>query len=228
MHRFARHDLLYVTSAGRDRVCAILERECGGDGPRMAGMFASGRIPAIVRRMSACDQPDIGVGIAFPFRANGTRRRFATAITETEVETRLSPFSIPANGQDASIPVPEAFRRILDLAFVPPDSLGPFGACALQIVTGMPYLDERSDIDLLIHGQGLAALERANAALAALEETLNLKIDTEVILPSGFGVKLKELFSEQKSILVKSVSSVDVIDMCVVRQALPEDVCVSL
>ena len=93
-----------------------------------------------------------------------------------------------------------------------PGNLGVYGACALQLVTGLSYLHDRSDLDLIIRGEPIDGLRRINGMLAALESELGLAIDVEVLLGGGGAVKLKEFCSRQKTVLAKSIGSVEIVN----------------
>lgn len=215
-----RHDLLVLTTEGRERLCRNMRAGGAPSRDLMAELFGGFPIPAIVRRRAPCDQTGIGVGISFPVRENGQRLRFAAAVASSEIADMLSPYAIVERSWDMSIPPLRALRAIKDLDLTRPGNLGVFGASALQVVTGMDYLHSRSDLDLIIRREGIDSLQRIDRELSALERDMEIAFDVEVILGNGGGVKLKELCSRQKTILVKSILSVEIVNKHTAIQSL--------
>ncbi len=215
-----RHDLLSLTTEGRKRLCRhILDSDAPSRG-LMAELFAEFPIPVIVRRQAPCDRTGIGIGISFPFRENDRRLRFAAAVAAGEIMEARSPEAIAGMASDVSVPALRALRTIQELGLVRPGNLGVFGASALQMATGMSYLHDRSDLDLTVRREDFASLRRLAGKLSALEGAMGIAFDVEVVLGDGGGVKLKELCSQQKTVLVKSIFSVGIVNKHTAIQSL--------
>ena len=221
MYQPRRHDLLLLTQAGLDRLAATIRVSEDPAGTRMADMFAGFRLPVIVRRHSACDQTGIGVGISFPHRENGQRLRFAAAVMPREITEVISPYAIADKHFETLAPPLSALRKIKEIGCVQPGNLGIYGASALQVVTGLRYLHAQSDLDLIIRGETIESLININSVLSALETEMGVKIDVEIVLGDSGEVKMKELLSHQKTVLVKSMTHVDVIEKQVALSLLP-------
>jgi phosphoribosyl-dephospho-CoA transferase len=212
MHSFHRHDLLFLTPKARERICGQIRSDRGIHGDQMAEAFASGLIPAIIRRYAPCDHSDIGIGISFPLIVAGERLRFATAVTSAEIDEMISPYAVLGRPLDTTLPLLKALEKVKGLKLTRPGNLGVYGASALQVVTGLNYVHDKSDIDLIIREESIDVLRHAKEVLSALERQIGVAIDVEVILGSGNAVKLKELCSQQKTVLIKSILAVHVIN----------------
>ena len=86
-------------------------------------------------------------------------------------------------------------------------SLSVFGSAAMQALTGLPYLTPRSDLDLLLHPRGVAALHAGLALL--LRHAGALPLDGEIVFPGGAAVAWKEWSgSGEQRVLVKHIDGV--------------------
>jgi phosphoribosyl-dephospho-CoA transferase len=211
MQQLRRHDLLVLTPEGRKRLSELLRASAETSGEQMSEMFNDSRIPAIVRRHSPCDQAGIGVGLSFPIREGDRRLRFAASVTPAEIKAVISPYVLADGAFETSVLTLRVLRKIMDLGLMQPGNLGVFGATALQMVTGMRYLHDRSDLDLIVRRESIDSLSHLNNALLGLEREMGLKIDAEVVLGDVGEAKLTELLSQQKTVLVKSLLSVDLL-----------------
>ena len=211
MNTLQRHDLLVPTPACRERIAGLMADDSVAHGARMAEEFGTGNIPAIVRRNAPCDAGRIGVGISFPIRIKDSRLRFSAALLPAEIGAVISPFELLASTAQGGSPQLRALNAVRADLPVRRGNLGVFGACALQLATGADYLHDASDIDLLIRSESFTTLCETHALLSEFEHETSIRIDCEVILGSGGGVKLKELISKQKAVLVKTIHSVELL-----------------
>jgi phosphoribosyl-dephospho-CoA transferase len=179
---------------------------------RMAGLFAMGEIPGIIRRSAPCDGSGIGIGISFPLFEEGSRLRFATSVAAESIRAVQTPCDIIDLPFDSSVKPLQALAEIRQALPEWQGRLGVFGASALQIVTQLPYLHEGSDIDLVFNGGSPDALLEAHRVLQEVESLSGIRIDAEVIAGRRLGIKLCELFRNQKTVLAKTINSVEVLD----------------
>jgi phosphoribosyl-dephospho-CoA transferase len=190
---FARHDLVWLTSRGwqRVRASAPLEAIDALDLWRDAGW------PAVVRRAEA-DLPagEVAIGFALPPRRGpgpGGKLRVGCRVELSDIgrRTRALPLvgaldAVPAQWRDGlSALEGEAAEAGLGLAV--------YGSVALEALTGQPYLTPKSDIDLLLRPlnrkQLMAGLELLARHAAALP------LDGEVVFGDGRAVAWKELLA---------------------------------
>lgn len=81
--------------------------------------------------------------------------------------------------------------------------LGVFGSTAMATVTGLPYLHDASDLDLVLTPEPGARLGALGEALSLFEIKYRIHVDAEVALGEGYYGKLKELLSGSQTILAK-------------------------
>ncbi|NLB73371.1 MAG: hypothetical protein GX795_05010 [Firmicutes bacterium] len=86
--------------------------------------------------------------------------------------------------------------------------LGVWGSGALEIYTGLPYTDGRSDLDVVVAGVSMDEVARIVALADTLEKGFPVRIDVEVQLEEGWGVNGRELLSGRDTILVKGIREV--------------------
>lgn len=216
MVHFNRHDLVTISASARRKIyeelpaCArnwpLKEVEqlalCGYD-----GVFA----PGIVRRQDDAPPGILQIGLSSPYRRDGTRLRMSAAIPAAEVLERLTPY------QAAELP-PPACRRddalyallasVRALGKQTGVACGVYGSLALELATGLPYCHAGSDLDLIVRYEDPAALDAFYAQLCQLEAESNVHIDAELALRNGYGVKLKEFFSDSHYVLAKGFTDV--------------------
>ena len=206
---FARHDLVWLTHRGWERVRAAAPQEARGalDAWREAGW------PAVVRRAETeLAASEVAIGFAMPPRsADGGKLRVACRVELSDVMRRTR--ALPLVG--ALDTVPPAWRaalaRLEQEAAGVGLGLAVYGSVALEALTGQHYLRPESDIDLLLRPLSRAQLMAGLDLLAAHAESLPL--DGEVVFPDGRAVAWKELRAAFESapgtrVLAKAVERV--------------------
>lgn len=186
---FARHDLVWLTERGWERVRAGAPPDARAalDGWRDAGW------PAVVRRAETALAPgEVAIGFAMPPRAaDGGKLRVACRVELSDVQRRTR--ALPLVG--ALDAVPAAWRD--GLAALEREAAGAglglavYGSVALAALTGQRYVRPESDIDLLLRPLGRAQLMAGLDLLAA--HARQLPLDGEVVFPDGRAVAWKEL-----------------------------------
>ncbi len=216
MPAYARHTLLDITRRGRERIVAELAGR-GYDEAACAAMLlpADGpAAPGIVRREELAPRAGrIPVGFSF-WRADEERGRLRipSFVRPEEIER----VSLPEDAARALLDMdPRARRRtpalraaeaVLSRAAALPADLGLWGTAALEAHTGRLYTHAGSDLDLLLSPRPPADgadLRRCLDAVLAAEKKFSIRIDPEVLLPSGYGISLKEFLNEGATVLGK-------------------------
>lgn len=183
-----RHSLVWVTPAG----WRALEARETAWAEELAAWARAGR-PLVARRHDA-DAPSNEVCLGLPLPPHPTlgKRRIALRVPASALERIDEALALDA----VCATVPEAWR--LPLANLQSEAaaagigLRVFGSAAWQALTGLDYLSETSDIDLLFAPGNAAALRQGLALLAAHARALPL--DGEILFPSGRAVSWKEWF----------------------------------
>lgn len=186
-----RHSLVWLTAAGWDSV----QRNAGSEPIEVRDAVARWRAagwPLVVRRNEAgvpVDQVCLALALP-PHRATGHKPRIATSVARDGILRHTLPLTLASVLQTA----PQHWRAALlalhleTLDLLPP--LRVYGSLAWQAITGMPYLRQASDIDLLYAPTTRAELVQG---IALLQRTAGvLPLDGEVVFPSGAAVAWKE------------------------------------
>lgn len=182
-----RHDLLDVEPDAW--AVALAARPDLVDAPHLE-VWARRGWPVILRRRNPGEASDhIPIGLPLP-PADG-KRRIGLALPADTVRPR-PPVAL-AQAHDAA---PDAWRPTLAAL----DALGRrhglvprvFGSLLWQHLTGLAYLSDSSDLDLLWSVAGLID-RRLLDAIAALDTEAPMRLDGEMILPDGRGLNWREL-----------------------------------
>ena len=83
-----------------------------------------------------------------------------------------------------------------------------FGSLAWSMLTGLDYLTDGSDLDLLLPVSRGSDLVRLTAELAAIEAVAPMRLDGELVRDDGAGVNWRELHAGVGEVLLKTSSGV--------------------
>ena len=197
-----RHTLLRLTDAGAGLVWASREALYPGEvawadmWPRFYGL------PVITRRQVLPGEA-IPVGLSLPIRQDGGRYRLASCVPASEVESAVSPTQAAELCAGRTLPVSGLVAELLCDAPSLGVSVGIFGSAALEAVTGLPYRHAGSDLDVLLIPRDVPDMPALAGLLQRLEENYHLSIDAELALGEIQYVKLKELCTGSRTVLVK-------------------------
>jgi phosphoribosyl-dephospho-CoA transferase len=211
-----RHNLLDLTDEGRKWALAALapssrNREAAEDVRRLVmDGYGSTNAPGIARREESPNaSPElVPVGFVSPWLDLGGRVRVATFVLERHVSRVTTPY------ETLRLPFRARNTCLTALALAMAESaplgveLGVWGSASLEIYTRRPYTHDGSDLDLLVKPAPEPTLRKLLSLLQDLETDLGLRIDVEVDLPNGYGVQLKELAMDVKSVLGKGSTDV--------------------
>ncbi|KAA1184861.1 malonate decarboxylase holo-[acyl-carrier-protein] synthase [Rhizobium tropici] len=191
-----RHDLAYVCSEawpGLLRGQIEVEME-----PDLLAWAALGR-PAIFRRRTCSDLTDT-LPLGLPLPPDMGRRRLALSCPPAAV-IRTTP---PPLLRDVLPAAPARWRPTIGALLEAVPSCRCFGSLAWQYLTGLSYLTGTSDLDLLVECRSSMDAARAAALLNAVAERAPMRIDAELITPSGAAVQWREWVAGNPEILIKS------------------------
>ena len=197
-----RHTLLKLTNTGTGLVWANREALYPGEvawadmWPRFYGL------PVITRRQVLPGEA-IPVGLSLPIRQDGGRYRLASCVPASEVESAVSPTQAAELCAGQTLPVSGLVAELLCDAPSLGVSVGIFGSAALEAVTGLPYRHAGSDLDVLLIPRDVPDMPALAGLLQRLEENYQLSIDAELALGEIQYVKLKELCTGSRTVLVK-------------------------
>ncbi|TFZ55804.1 malonate decarboxylase holo-[acyl-carrier-protein] synthase [Methylorubrum sp. Q1] len=184
-----RHDLLDVEpGAWADAVNA--RADLAGV-PHVAAWVDNGR-PVILRRSyPGEDSGRVPVGLPLPPRDG--KRRIGLMLPPDAVRPRA-----PVLLSEARAACPLSWGVTLEALIALGERHGlaprPFGSLLWQSLSGLPYLSDGSDLDLLWPVAGAIPL-RLIAEIAAIEVRAPMRLDGEILLSDGGGVNWRELHS---------------------------------
>ncbi len=194
-----RHDLAHLTAPGWRQVCTAH--------PDLAAMPTMRRWidhdwPLIGRRALLGEQPGVALGLPLP--PTSARRRVAVLVPPAAVSRTMPPPALV----EVMAAAPPAWRPTLARIDVIAARCGAearvFGSLAFQAITGLGYLTERSDLDLLLMVQPGTDLHALAAELAVVANTAAMQIDGEMAGPSGAAIKWRELLTARGPLLVRT------------------------
>lgn len=199
----ARHHLAQVDPAAL--IAALPPLPHGVDETVVTG-WASRHWPLVGRR-AACDDEKGFVPLGLPLPPNHGRHRLTLSVPADAIRAIRRPPLL-----QTCLPIaPAAWRDIIcDLLCVDAGTRC-FGSLAWQFLTGLPYLTSTSDLDLIwtagSAGEADALLDR----IAQIARRAPMRIDGELLTPSGRAVQWREWQSGAAEIVAKSGDGVELI-----------------
>lgn len=212
---YARHKLVWLTAAGWDAAQASLSGTADDDIQTDAlARWRAAAWPLVARRRDADAAADeVCLGLALPpDAATGHKWRIALRAPAAGVAKTAPPLALgEALSLLAGSTALAGWRTALGA--LRESSVGldlrVYGSLALQALTGLPYLRDTSDIDLLLQPRSDRQLR---SGLALLERYARvLPLDGEIIFPRGEAVAWKEWVAARDSgarVLVKDADTV--------------------
>ena len=200
---FRRHRLVRVTDAAWQHLLAT--RDDLREVPLIAD-WAAKAWPFIVRRPLP-DEPD-GIPLGLPLPHGRGKRRIAFVMPQASV---IAVAELPLLADALSI-VPPTWRQTLDqlqrLASTHGVQVRVFGSLAWQHLTGLPYLHDASDADIVMSLPSRRVLEAFLAGLADIDSIAPMRIDGEFLMDDGAGANWRELHSHVPELALKTTSGV--------------------
>lgn len=213
-----RHDLLDVEPAAW--AAAVAARADLAGVPHVAGWVDDGR-PVILRRSHPGEEAGL-VPVGLPLPPRDGKRRIGLMLAPDAVRPR-APVLLSA----ARPACPPSWTAALEALIALGERHGlaprPFGSLLWQSLTGLPYLSERSDLDLLWPVPG-AIPPRLMEGIAAIEAWAPMRLDGEILLSDGGGVNWRELHGARLggTVLVKHRDRLALRDAAAVLAGDPE------
>jgi phosphoribosyl-dephospho-CoA transferase len=215
---YKRHDLIEITKNGRLFAYEQLIKSVGGleylkeVEKIVIGEYGVATIPGIIRREESQSFPgQIPIGFSSPMLYEGRRLRIPAFIPENEVARIISPYTLTEYNLSKRMKALEVLYEIKLISIEMGIELGVWGSTALEIYTSLPYVNENSDLDLLMKLKDIDTIEHFKNKICLLGKKYNTKIDLEIDLPNGYGVKGAELFMETQTVLGKGLYDVKLI-----------------
>jgi phosphoribosyl-dephospho-CoA transferase len=180
--------------------------------PLVAGWIDRGW-PLVARRATPCERSGIALGLPLPPFAG--KRRLPILVRPDDVVSTAPPPPLSVAIGSAPPRWRHALEAVASLASRHGVEARIFGSLAWQSLTGLQYLTDSSDLDLLLplprHGDPIVL----TAGLAAIEATAPMRLDGELVRDDGAGVNWRELHDGAREILVKTTDGVALLDTSV-------------
>lgn len=170
--------------------------------PIVAGWARAGR-PLIVRRPGCSDAAGL-IPLGLPLPPSHGKRRIAVSLAAADIVA----FAPPPLLADAAAAAPAHWRETIDLLLQLLPETRTFGSLAWQHLTGLPYLTESSDLDLLWPLSSVRQAKTLPSDIARIAKQAPMRLDGEVTAPAG-GVQWRELTgTDEDEVLVKGPTGV--------------------
>lgn len=208
---FARHNRVWLSKTAWARVASVHGVESMH--AQVFVQWADNNWPVVVRRREA-DLPADMVALGMPLppaSTNNEKNRLAFVVHRDDITRSEDPIhllditaALPSHWQSA-------YQNFCKEIASQQLELRVFGSFAMQAFTGLPYLRDSSDIDLLFAPHTSPQLAAGLALLSHYAKLLPL--DGEIVFPSGRAVAWKEWLHVSASrkniyVLTKSVQTV--------------------
>lgn len=195
-----RHYLVWINTNARMQIIDKLD-----DNNPIKLVIADESIPFIITRQTDPITSTVQVGICSWQYENDNRIRYSTTIKIKDIERILSPFDIVLQNNITN-QFPE-LESILSLTQQYNVSLGMYGSSALELITKKEFRNKKSDYDLYLKTNQIDEIINFYNAFSQIDENLKKLVDAEVEY-EGYGIKMKELFSNSKTVLGKGLYDV--------------------
>jgi phosphoribosyl-dephospho-CoA transferase len=205
LERLRRHDLLSVHPDAWQRV--MRQHPDLASRPHVAEWAERGW-PVVVRRYQPWDAPEkIPVAISLPPVAG--KSGFSLQIETADVREALSSVTL----SDCVAITPSAWRETVQSLCGLRQRFDTeprvYGSLRWQTLTGLTYLNDRSDLDLLWSVTRYSqAIGLANA-LSLSARQAPMRLDGEFILPQGEAVHWREFYDGADEVIVKTAHQVE-------------------
>jgi phosphoribosyl-dephospho-CoA transferase len=165
--------------------------------PIIAGWALAGR-PLIVRR-PACGDVAGMIPLGLPLPPSHGKRRIAVALAPSDIIASAPPPLLA----DAAAAAPAHWRETIDLLLDLLPETRTFGSLAWQHLTGLSYLSDGSDLDLLWPLSSAKQARTLPSDIARIANRAPMRLDGEIVGHAG-GVQWHELTgADEDEVLVK-------------------------
>ncbi|KVN18012.1 MULTISPECIES: malonate decarboxylase holo-[acyl-carrier-protein] synthase [unclassified Burkholderia] len=219
-----RHALVRVRA---DAWPALLAAHEGAGAQPFVRDWAVRGWPLVVRRRSPCEA---GVPLGLPLPPSAGKRRIALAAAREQIGEVCALPTLADVDRDAPPAWRPTLARLRALADAHRVDCRVFGSLAWQTLTGLRYLGDGSDLDVLLMPSRpassssscsspslplsstlsrRAAIASFLAALAEIDAHASMRIDGELLCADGTGVNWRELHAGEREVAMKTATGVE-------------------
>lgn len=202
-----RHDLVYVSPAAWR---SLLDRRDDLNADPLLTDWAERGWPLVARRPAPDETSGLPLGLPLPPGAG--KRRVAVVMPPDGVTGHASPLRL----REVLAAAPDAWKptlvRIEGLAARRGVEARVYGSLAWRALTGLDYLTQRSDLDVLLTLPGDGRCARLAADLGRIEDAAPMRLDGEFVRFDGAAVNWRELHAGARQVLVKTIAGIGLVD----------------
>jgi phosphoribosyl-dephospho-CoA transferase len=202
-----RHDLVYVSPPGWRAILAA-HGDLADDA--LVTRWSDEGWPMIRRRATPGEPTGMALGLPLPPSAG--KRRLSFLVQPDDIISITRPPLLNSARGSAPLAWWPTLDRLDELALRHSVDARVFGSLAWRILTGLDYLTDRSDLDLLLDVRRETDLDRLSADVAAIEADAPMRLDGELMRDDGAAVNWRELHAGAGEVLVKSIDAVGLFD----------------
>ncbi len=198
-----RHDLIFVSPT---RWCSLIRSRADLAADPLVAFWVDNGWP-LVRRRALPDEAH-GVALGLPLPPSVGKGRLSILMRPEDIISTAPPPLLSFAGRAAPYTWLSTLER-LD-KFAAQHALQPrvFGSLAWRALTGLNYLTDRSDLDLLLHVRRGTDLRRLATEMSLIEADAPMRLDGEFVRDDGAAVNWREFCADTNEVLVKTVAGV--------------------
>jgi len=205
--KLRRHDLIFVSPVAWR---SLLQRRDDLGGEPLVLEWVDRGWPLIARRAAHGEAHGLPLGLPLPPYAG--KRRLSLLIQPEDIVSTAPPLGLSAAIGVAPNLWQHTLGAVLSLASRHGVEARIFGSLAWCALTGLDYLTDTSDLDLLLPIHCGSDLVRLTADLAAIEAKAPMRLDGELMRDDGASASWRELHTGARELLVKTTEGVALLD----------------
>jgi phosphoribosyl-dephospho-CoA transferase len=201
--KLRRHDLVYVSSSAWR---SLLKTRDDLAGEPLVVRWVDRGWPLVARRALPGEAAGLPLGLPLPPFAG--KRRISLLMQLDDIVSTAPPPELTGCTKVAPLRWRRTLSKVTSLASRHGMQPRIFGSLAWRMLTGLDYLTDGSDLDLLLPVSRGSDLVRLTAELAAIEAVAPMRLDGELVRDDGAGVNWRELHAGAGEVLLKTSSGV--------------------
>ncbi len=194
--RFERHRLVYLDPVRWDEILATHATLRAI--PVVVDWVAAGH-PLIARRPVCEDMAGL-VPLGLPLPPSLGKQRLAVAVPPDAILSDAPPPLL----SNALRSAPVAWQRTVAALIALDPETRCFGSLAWAYLTGLSYLSETSDLDVIWQVANGDDAARLATSLVRIDTDAPMRLDGEIVTPTGLAVQWREFASDAPELLVKA------------------------
>jgi phosphoribosyl-dephospho-CoA transferase len=201
--KLRRHDLVYVSVAAWR---SLLKTRDDLAGEPLVVQWVDRGWPLIARRAMPGETAGLPLGLPLPPFAG--KRRLFLLMQLDDIVSVAPPPELNACISVAPLQWQHTLGEVARLASRHGIEPRVFGSLAWRMLTGLDYLTDHSDLDLLFPVSRRNDLVRLTTELAAIDALAPMRLDGELVRDDGAGVNWRELHAGVDEVLLKTSGGV--------------------